>query len=227
MPRPDAETQLRKLLFLGKQLSQHIPLQPLLTFTIGQALELFAAERGCIALISQDQQLHSPVMRHLNLNTERPDQVSTTAIRKALETRQPVLIPHAASDPNLLTSKSATLLKIRSVICAPLIDNNRLLLGAIYLESTTLPTRFTETNGPLPNAICKCSPTASFYHPLPHPDQQISQLSSTQFTTMQSPCFTTNQPFTSNTKPRGAGNPSSSTRPHSNVSTPVCSSPLT
>lgn len=72
---------------------------------------------------------------------EKPDpaanrSVSATIVKKVMNEGVAILSADAANDERFSASESITSLRIRSVLCAPLMDSNGKAMGAIQVEST-------------------------------------------------------------------------------------------
>ena len=131
----DLEFQ-RKLLDVSRQMAENRALDPLLTYAMDIALELFDAERGYLVLVNRDGTLNFHVRRDRSgHDIEQPEeQISTSIFYKVVSEREPIVTARAMDDPKIDPSHSIDILKLRSVMCVPLIARNH-VIGALYLEN--------------------------------------------------------------------------------------------
>lgn len=138
-------TDLEHMLALSRRMVEVHALQPLLEYAMNEALQLVGAERGYIVLLNEDGTLDFRVRQGADadelVNTN--DQVSTSILQSVLQTGQPQVIKSAMDDPKWGQARSVTLLKLRSVLCVPLIWDG-VSIGAIYVENRSIGNRFTE-----------------------------------------------------------------------------------
>ena len=127
---------LEKLLEIGKQLSRNRSLEPLLRTAISTAIELVGAERGYLLWLDEDGSLKFKVqLDHLGNDIPNPEeQISHTILREVIEKKAPLVLQDAIVHPGFQESESVTALKLRSVMCVPLFDKDR-VLGALYVEN--------------------------------------------------------------------------------------------
>lgn len=138
-------TDLEHMLSLSRRMVETHTLQPLLEYAMNESLQLVGAERGYIVLLNEDGTLDFRVRQGTDAdelgNTE--DQVSMSILQMVLQSGEPQVIKSAVDDPQWKLSKSVTLLKLRSVLCVPLISGGD-SIGAIYVENRSIGNRFTE-----------------------------------------------------------------------------------
>jgi len=144
----DIET-LEKLLEIGKKLSANRSLGPLLRYAMSVAIELVGAERGYLVWIRDDGSLKFKVRLDQNgEDIESPEeQISHTILQKVIDDQEPVVLQDATVDPDYKFSDSVTNLKLRSVMCVPLISKQG-VLGAIYVENRSEKSVFVEDDLP-------------------------------------------------------------------------------
>ncbi len=129
----------KKLLEVNQRMIAEHALRPLLEFIMDTVIELGSAERGFLILAekkSKDLPFKITVARNLDQEiVQKPVfKVSRTLIEKVLAGRKPMLITDAESDPRLKGAKSVQALKLKSLLCVPLLNRQK-LIGAIYLEN--------------------------------------------------------------------------------------------
>jgi diguanylate cyclase (GGDEF)-like protein len=127
---------LENLLDVSRALAEVRTLDPLLQYAMKVALELFEGEKGYIVLVGHDGELEFRI--RLDMFGEQisapQSEVSRTILSKVIERRKPVVIADALTDPNVSTAQSVIALRLRSVMCVPLISRGD-ALGAIYIEN--------------------------------------------------------------------------------------------
>jgi signal transduction histidine kinase len=140
---------LEKLLEIGKQLSANRSLEPLLRYAMGVAIDLVGAETGYLVWLRDDGTLKFKVRLDQNgKDIECPEeQISHTIFQKVIDKREPLVIQDAIVDPDYQDSDSIAALKLRSVMCVPLISNHG-VLGAIYVENRSEKSVFVEEDLP-------------------------------------------------------------------------------
>jgi signal transduction histidine kinase len=140
----NAET-LKKLLEIGKQLSKNRSLDPLLHYAMKVAIELVDAECGFLLWLNDDNSLiYRVCLDHHGNDINAPEEkISHTILREVIEKRAPLLLQDALVDPNFQHSESVATLKLRSVMCVPLISKEG-VLGALYVENRSAKNVFVE-----------------------------------------------------------------------------------
>lgn len=133
---------LHSLITIGKQLLAESNINQLLTLAMDKVVELSGAERGMIILFDDEGNHLFETARNLRKeDIDHPEfEISRTIINKVKTGGEAICLRNALENPEL-QSKSATRLKILSVICLPLIHNQN-IFGAIYLENRTVQGTF-------------------------------------------------------------------------------------
>lgn len=140
---------LEHILDVSRRLAETRALTPLLNHVIVEALDLVGAERGYLVLLQPDGSLDFRVARHYNgvVVEQADDQISRAVLAQTLAQRTPLILRDAMNDPNFNQSHSVNFLKLRSVMCVPLIARGN-TIGAIYVENRTVRNRFSAENLP-------------------------------------------------------------------------------
>lgn len=130
--------KLKNVIEVIRDLAEQRMLEPLLKHAVRTALNLLNGEYGYLILLTSngdlDFRIHQGWMDNRSADPEI--QVSRTILDQVISKRQPLLTADAIADPKLWTLASVASLKLRSVMCAPLIAHER-MLGVLYLENRT------------------------------------------------------------------------------------------
>ena len=100
-------------------------------------MEVIPASRGYIFLINKTDGMPVPYVRRApeSISGDTEIVVSQTILQTAVKEKQSILSNDALVDERFIHSQSVAELKVRSAICAPLVNRNK-VLGIIYLDST-------------------------------------------------------------------------------------------
>lgn len=133
----------QKLLDLGRRLLAETDLNRLLQQAMDDAIEITGAERGMIILFGPEQQILFETARHLSKeDIQNPKfEISRTLIERVRTTGEAICSGNVLADPVLAQSKSAARLKVLSVICLPLVHEDR-TFGLVYLDNRTVEGAF-------------------------------------------------------------------------------------
>jgi diguanylate cyclase (GGDEF)-like protein len=139
------EEMLEKLLDISRKMAENRLLDPLLEYAMNVALELFGAEYGYLVLLCNGDTLDFRIRQDRNGKEldEPEEQISHTIFEEVIKNNKSVVIANASTDPNYQSAESVTELKLRSVMCVPLIARGK-TLGAIYIENRSEENLFTE-----------------------------------------------------------------------------------
>jgi signal transduction histidine kinase len=143
------QTLLERMLEISRQMAETRALAPLLDYAMGEAIDLVGAERGYVVLLRPDNTLDFKVQRGQDGGDlhDGVDQISHSILTEVIETGKPLVVRDAANDTKFERSKSVMLLRIRSVMCVPLIARGE-TIGAIYVENRSIKGRFSEESLP-------------------------------------------------------------------------------
>ncbi|MCB9136353.1 MAG: diguanylate cyclase [Anaerolineales bacterium] len=125
-----------KLLEVSSKIAENRQLDPVLDFAVRTVLILFSAEFGYLILLKENNGLDFHACRDREgREIEAPEaKISHTILQKVIQEQEPVVIADAIQDDAFQTAKSVQKLKLRSVMCVPLISRGK-TLGALYIES--------------------------------------------------------------------------------------------
>ena len=150
---------LRRLLDISRQMIEIRDLDELFTYAIDQVMQLVGAERGYIVLIDDNGDTHIKVSRKIEASGVNPqgetklqsipvskgDPISHSILKHVIETRQYLVVEDAMVDPRFHDKTSVLHMRLRSIMCGPLISKKQ-IIGAIYVENRTDTGRFTQND---------------------------------------------------------------------------------
>ena len=129
----------QQLIDLGKRLLTEADINRLLKVAMDSVIEISRAERGIIILFDERGCIQFQTARSLDKeDIEHPQfEVSRTIIDKVRNNGSPINLQNALNDPEFQKRKSVDDLKILSVVCLPLIQNQN-IFGVVYLDNRTV-----------------------------------------------------------------------------------------
>lgn len=139
------ETKLKAILEITKVLAGSLSLEQVLDKTLDALFRIFQqADEGFIMLREQEKKklvVKATKTRH---KPDEDDQVhvSMTIVRKALESSEGILSANALEDSRFRASESLSSLRIRSMICAPLVSRELGPLGVIQITTNDVGAQF-------------------------------------------------------------------------------------
>ncbi len=130
---------LLKLLETNKALVALGQKQKMLDFMLDESIKLSGAERGFI-VFREGEGFEIVAARSFDREDLKKahEKFSTTVLKKVMESGEPLLSMEAADDARLKGAESVMKMKLRSVLCVPILKAGA-PLGALYLDN-----RFTE-----------------------------------------------------------------------------------
>ena len=132
------EMKLKAILEITKVLSGSLGLEQVLDKTLEGLFRIFQqADEGFIMLREEEKKKLVVKATKTRRRTDADDQVhvSMTIVRKALETSEGILSANAQDDSRFRASESISSLRIRSMICAPLVTREMGPLGVIQITT--------------------------------------------------------------------------------------------
>lgn len=144
----DAKT-LETVLNISHHMAQNRNLNPLLNYAMEEAVNLVGAEAGYLVLLESDGTLtfRAAYSRDGSKSAVPDDAISGTILGEVIRTGKPLVLRDAGIDPNFANATSVVLLRLRSVMCVPLLVRGG-VIGAIYVENRSIEGRFGEANLP-------------------------------------------------------------------------------
>jgi len=128
--------ELSSLYEIAQALASALDLSELLELIIDKALVLVGGERGFVVLADSPPDFQIRAARRFRSGEVEPtdESLSTTLVRRVMDTREPILTTNVKTDGRFAVSQSIILQDIRSVLAVPLIARGD-LQGAIYVDT--------------------------------------------------------------------------------------------
>jgi len=122
---------------------------PLLNYVMDEVIELVGAERGYIVLLGPDGALDFRIRRGEDGKAleQAEDQISRSILRQVIDSGQPLVVRNAMDDHRFGHAESVVILRLRSVMCVPLIARGE-TMGAICVENRSIRARFSDDDAP-------------------------------------------------------------------------------
>ena len=137
------ETKLRAMLEISQRLGKAIELDDVLPKILDSLFEVFVQADRCFVLLRDAAgQLVPRAVKCRREELEINVRISRTITNRAIETREAILSADAVSDQRFEASQSIADLRIRSVMCAPLVTADGQALGAIQVDTLDQRQRF-------------------------------------------------------------------------------------
>jgi sigma-B regulation protein RsbU (phosphoserine phosphatase) len=139
------EVKLAAMIEIMQNLGRALALDEVLPQVLKSLFKIFVqADRGFIVMQTSDGKL---VPRWVRLRREDANdtlRISRTIIRHVMETKEAILSADAASDERFEMSQSIADFRIRSMMCAPLLDAEGKAFGALQIDTLDQRQRFTK-----------------------------------------------------------------------------------
>lgn len=139
-----SEVKLRAVLDISSALGRVLNLNDVLPIILKSLFKIFnQADAGFVLLLDPDT--NKPVVRASLCQHPNDDEVpiSMTVVRQAMEQTQAILSADVLGDRRFRSSESLTDLKLRSLMCAPLLSTEGRALGVIQLSTLEVSQPFT------------------------------------------------------------------------------------
>ena len=125
-------------------LISHFPLDQLVQRIIELVLRAVPAERGAL-LLRREGKANLEVMARRGYTDREEIRISKTIIEVVLEAKNAILTLDARSDERFDSAVSILMQGIRSILCVPLVNNDREVIGLIYLDDRLASEVFSES----------------------------------------------------------------------------------
>ncbi len=136
---------LQRVLNVSRVMAEMRTLNPLLNHVMDEAVNFAGAERGFLVMVRPDGS-HEIRVHRSRSGRDAPtsdDQISNSIIDQVVRTGQPLIVRDALNDPTFNNATSIVNLKLRSVMCVPLISRGS-TIGALYVENRSIRGQFKE-----------------------------------------------------------------------------------
>ena len=137
------EAKLKALIDISRSLSKSLSIEEVLPTVLDSLFRIFVqADRGFVILPNDEGTL---IPRHTKLRRGDDDKlirISKTIVDQVVESKQALLSTDTMDDQRFALSESIADFRIRSFICAPLLDSESNVLGVIQLDSLDHRNRF-------------------------------------------------------------------------------------
>ena len=134
---------LEYILQVSRKMAETRMLTPLLTYVVNEAIRIVGAERGYIVLTNPNGSLDFKIKLDNQGSTldQVDDQVSKSILEEVINKSKPIILQNAVDDSRFGQAESVVILKLRSIMCVPLITRGE-TIGAVYVENRTIRNRF-------------------------------------------------------------------------------------
>ena len=130
------EAKLKAVLEISNSLAGEVDLNVLLPKILDTLFSIFTyADRGCILLKDAKGEMVPKAMRHRRQGEDASVRLSRTIINKVLTDKCGLMSADASTDDAFSGSQSIADLKIRSMMCVPLLGLNSVPLGVLSIDS--------------------------------------------------------------------------------------------
>jgi len=137
------ETRLAAMMEITQSLGKALSLDDVLAKILNSLFKIFMqADRGFIVLRREDGALVPRWTKVRRPNSDDTMRVSRTIINKVIDSREAILSADASSDSQFAMSQSIADFRIRSMMCAPLIDSDGRAFGALQIDTLDQRSRF-------------------------------------------------------------------------------------
>jgi serine phosphatase RsbU (regulator of sigma subunit) len=142
------EVKLQALLEITQNLRAAIALDQVLQNVLDSLFTIFIqADRGFIVLReSEGGPLVPKAVKHRRADEADTIRISRTIVNQVMSSKEAILSADAASDSRFDTSQSIADFRIRSMMCAPLVDSDARALGVIQIDTLDQRSRFQQND---------------------------------------------------------------------------------
>lgn len=142
-----ADAKLSAMLEIMASTGKSISLDEVLPKILNALMKIFLqADRGFIVLQSPNGDLVPKWARMRRENENESLRISRTICRMVMESKEAILSADAANDKAFELSQSIADFRIRSMMCAPLLDSDGKAMGVLQIDTLDQRHRFTETD---------------------------------------------------------------------------------
>jgi serine phosphatase RsbU (regulator of sigma subunit) len=137
------EVKLRALIEITQSLSKALSLDIVLPKLLDTLFKIFVqADRGFVLLKEPSGKLVPKAVHYRRADSDDTIRISRTIVNQVMETQQAILSADAASDSRFELSQSIADFRIRSMMCAPLVNGDGRSIGVLQLDTSDHRSRF-------------------------------------------------------------------------------------
>lgn len=137
------EVKLTAMMEIMQSLGHALSLDDVLPQVLKSLFKIFVqADRGFIVLQTPEGRLVPRWVRMRRDDKDDTVRISRTIIRKVMESKEAILSADAANDDRFDLSQSIADFRIRSMMCAPLVDGEGNAMGALQIDTLNQRQRF-------------------------------------------------------------------------------------
>ena len=139
-----AEAKLNALIEITQSLGQALSLDEVLPEVLDSLFRIFVqADRGFIGLVGDDGEL-IPRWTKLRHDRDGTIRISRTIANQVMQTKEAILSSDVANDERFEMSQSIADFRIRSMMCAPLLDSEGEPIGMLQIDTMDQRQRFSD-----------------------------------------------------------------------------------
>jgi serine phosphatase RsbU (regulator of sigma subunit) len=137
------EVKLRALIEITQNMSKALSLDIVLPKLLDSLFKIFVqADRGFVLLKETEGRLAPKAVKFRRPDSDDTIRISRTIVNQVMETQQAILSADAASDARFEMSQSIADFRIRSMMCAPLVNGDGRSIGVLQLDTSDHRGRF-------------------------------------------------------------------------------------
>jgi phosphoserine phosphatase RsbU/P len=138
------ETKLRAMIEITQNLAQATAIDQILPKILDSLFNIFVqADRGFVVLNTAEGKLVPKAFKQRRKGEEENARISRTIVNEAIKQKQAILSADAATDARFEMSQSIADFRIRSMMCAPMVNSEGSVLGVIQIDTLDQRGRFT------------------------------------------------------------------------------------
>ena len=139
------EKKLHALMDITAALANGVERTEVLESALNCLFELFVeTDRGFVAFTASNNSIDVQVIKTRNAQLEEQIRISRTVFNRVTESKQAILSRDASSDSRFDLSQSVADFRIRSMICAPILNKDQEAIGVIQLDTLRQKMAYTE-----------------------------------------------------------------------------------
>jgi serine phosphatase RsbU (regulator of sigma subunit) len=137
------EVKLNAILEISRNLGKALALDEVLPQLLNGLFKIFVqADRGFIVMRTEEGRLAPLWTKVRRKDSDDTIRISRTIVERVMETKEAILSADAAADSRFEMSQSIADFRIRSMMCAPLLDSERKSIGVLQIDTLDQRKRF-------------------------------------------------------------------------------------